>query len=61
MEHSFVSISTNKRTRSQPSILRVAAMAVAERTHELGLFREYILNEAAGSGKPGLLLSYRRV
>lgn len=53
MEHSFVSISTNKRTSAQPFILRVAPMAVAERGHELGVFRDYTFKEAAGSGKPG--------
>lgn len=53
MEHSFVSVSTNKGTSAHPSILRVSPMAVTERGYELGQFREYILNEAAGSGKLG--------
>lgn len=43
MEHSFVSISTNKRTSAQLFILRVAPVAMAERGQELGLLRECTL------------------
>lgn len=48
MEHSFVSICTNKRTSAQAFIQSAVPVAVAERGYELGLLKECVPKEADG-------------